>query len=80
MWCHRCSQLRSVKVTVRFKMLQLIEVPPGEHPVKGLTEPNPRLKSLRHVTICYVCMYKGWARNPALAPRPSMIYCASPFN
>jgi hypothetical protein len=21
-------------------------------------------------------MYKGWARNPALAPRPSMIYCA----
>jgi hypothetical protein len=20
------------------------------------------------------CMYKGWARNPALAPRPSMIY------
>jgi hypothetical protein len=28
----------------------------------------------------YVCMYKGWARNPALAPRPSMIYCASPFN
>jgi hypothetical protein len=24
-----------------------------------------------------VCMYKGWARNTALAPRPSMIYCAS---
>jgi hypothetical protein len=24
----------------------------------------------------YVCMYKGRARNPALAPRPSMIYCA----
>jgi hypothetical protein len=23
-----------------------------------------------------VCMYMGWARNPALAPRPSMIYCA----
>jgi hypothetical protein len=22
------------------------------------------------------CMYKGWARNQALAPRPSMIYCA----
>jgi hypothetical protein len=21
-------------------------------------------------------MYKGWARNPALAPLPSMIYCA----
>jgi hypothetical protein len=21
-------------------------------------------------------MYKGWARNPALAPRPSNIYCA----
>jgi hypothetical protein len=21
-------------------------------------------------------MYKEWARNPALAPRPSMIYCA----
>jgi hypothetical protein len=28
----------------------------------------------------YVCMNKGWARNPALAPRPSVIYCASPFN
>jgi hypothetical protein len=28
----------------------------------------------------YVCMYKEWARNPALAPRPSMNYCASPFN
>jgi hypothetical protein len=28
----------------------------------------------------YVCMYKGWARNPALALRPSMIYFASPFN
>jgi hypothetical protein len=28
----------------------------------------------------YVCMYKGWARNPTLAPRPSMICCASPFN
>jgi hypothetical protein len=24
-------------------------------------------------------MYKVWARNPALAPRPSMIYCASSF-
>jgi hypothetical protein len=27
----------------------------------------------------YVCMYKGWATKPALAPRPSMIYCASPL-
>jgi hypothetical protein len=28
----------------------------------------------------YVCMYvEGGARNPALAPRPSMIYCASPI-
>jgi predicted anti-sigma-YlaC factor YlaD len=24
-----------------------------------------------------VCMYKGWAIKPALAPRPLMIYCAS---
>jgi hypothetical protein len=23
-----------------------------------------------------LCMYKGRARNPALAPWPSMIYCA----
>jgi hypothetical protein len=24
-------------------------------------------------------MYKGWAIKLALAPRPSMIYCASPL-
>jgi hypothetical protein len=23
----------------------------------------------------YVCMYKGWATKPALAPRPLKIYC-----
>jgi hypothetical protein len=27
----------------------------------------------------YVCMYKGWAIKVALAPRPLMIYCASPL-
>jgi hypothetical protein len=27
----------------------------------------------------YVCMYKGWAIKLALAPRPLMIYCASPM-
>jgi hypothetical protein len=27
----------------------------------------------------YVCMYKGWAIKLALAPRPLMIYCASPL-
>jgi hypothetical protein len=31
----------------------------------------------------YVCMYvgryKGWAKKLALAPRPLMIYCASPL-
>jgi hypothetical protein len=27
----------------------------------------------------YVCMYKGWAIKLALAPRPIMIYCASPL-
>jgi hypothetical protein len=27
----------------------------------------------------FVCMYKGWAIKLALAPRPLMIYCASPF-
>jgi hypothetical protein len=26
-----------------------------------------------------VCMYKGWAIKLALAPRPLMIYCASPL-
>jgi hypothetical protein len=29
--------------------------------------------------ICYVCMYKGWGVKLALAPRPLMIYCASPL-
>jgi hypothetical protein len=29
-----------------------------------------------HQLLYHVCMCKGWARNPALAPRPSMIYCA----
>jgi hypothetical protein len=29
--------------------------------------------------IWYVCMYKGWAIKLALAPRPLMIYCASPL-
>jgi hypothetical protein len=28
----------------------------------------------------YVCMYKGWAIKLALAPRPLMIYCASPLD
>jgi hypothetical protein len=27
----------------------------------------------------YVCMYKGWAIKLTLAPRPLMIYCASPL-
>jgi hypothetical protein len=31
-----------------------------------------------HYVCMYVCMYKGWARNPALAPRPSMIYVVCP--
>jgi hypothetical protein len=31
------------------------------------------------VTSMYVCI-RGGPWNPALAPRPSMIYCASPFN
>jgi hypothetical protein len=26
-----------------------------------------------------LCMYKGWAIKLALAPRPLMIYCASPL-
>jgi hypothetical protein len=28
--------------------------------------------------LMYVCMYKGWAFS-ALAPRPTVVYCASPF-
>jgi hypothetical protein len=28
----------------------------------------------------YECMYKGWAIKLALAPRPLMIYCASPLS
>jgi hypothetical protein len=28
---------------------------------------------------CNVCMYKVWAIKLALAPRPLMIYCASPL-
>jgi hypothetical protein len=41
--------------------------------------------SLCSVILCmcmYVCMYvcmRGGPKDPALAPRPSMIYCASPF-
>jgi hypothetical protein len=32
------------------------------------------------VYVCmYVCMYKGWAIKLPLAPRPLMIYCASPL-
>jgi hypothetical protein len=30
------------------------------------------------ITCMYVYMYKGWAFS-ALAPRPTVVYCASPF-
>jgi hypothetical protein len=33
----------------------------------------------RDYVCMYVCMYKGWAIKLALAPRPLMIYCASPL-
>jgi hypothetical protein len=38
---------------------------------------NVRGGNRTHIT--YVCMYKGWAIKLALAPRPLMIYCASPL-
>jgi hypothetical protein len=42
------------------------------------------LSSTRSVAVSevvrFVCMYKGGPLNPTLAPRPSMIYCASLFN
>jgi hypothetical protein len=40
-------------------------------------------RNLNHLTLLKsllnVCMYKGWAIKLALAPRPLMIYCASPL-
>jgi hypothetical protein len=41
-------------------VLQLTVVPPAEYPINRLTDPNPCLKSLIHVTICcapYVYSY-----------------------
>jgi hypothetical protein len=35
--------------------------------------------TLDNLISCYVCMYKGWAIKLTLAPRPLMIYCASPL-
>jgi hypothetical protein len=39
------------------------------------------LRAYRYISnpYIYVCMYKGWAIKLALAPRPLMIYCASPL-
>jgi hypothetical protein len=40
---------------------------------------NNRHLSATSFKLFVVCMYKGWAIKLALAPRPLMIYCASPL-
>jgi hypothetical protein len=39
---------------------------------------SEKLKGTDHLGN-YICMYKEWAIKLALAPRPLMIYCASPL-
>jgi hypothetical protein len=36
--------------------------------------PDGRLSAFKDSLELYVCMYEGWPKYPALAPRPSMIY------
>jgi hypothetical protein len=38
--CYHCSELRSVIVTVRLKVLQLIVIPPGEYPINRVSNPK----------------------------------------
>jgi hypothetical protein len=40
---------------------------------------SAKLLKIKKAIFVIVCMYKKWAIKLALAPRPLMIYCASPL-
>jgi hypothetical protein len=67
--------------TVILRVLSLIIILPGDYPINRDIKPRTHklLDALPGNTSQYVCIYIEGGGLLAPAPRPSLIYCASPF-